>query len=172
MNVNTMTKKGRKAVKRIEKQGERIVGEVAGAGERFASRAADRSERALKTATKAAERSLADLIDAASDLYDERKDDAEVMVRDAVKAVGKSVGDTATSLVAMLPSERRRRRRRYGILGALALVGGILGWQYWKARREARNHTPARPEPQSETQVPDSPTKNNVSDISRSTAGS
>ncbi|MEX1003835.1 MAG: hypothetical protein WD156_00540 [Acidimicrobiia bacterium] len=170
MNVDTMTRRGRKAVKRIEKQGERIVGEVAGASEKFASRAADRSERAFKSATKAAERSLADLMDAASELYDERKDDAEVMVRDAVKSVGKSVGNTANSLVAMLPSERRRRRRRYGMLGAVALVGGIVGYRYWKARRDARDDAPAQRD--GESQGSNNEPANNVADISRSTAGS
>ena len=167
MNVDTMTKKGRKAAKRIEKQGGRFVGEVAAVGERLAAGAADKSERAFKTATKVAERSLADLIEAASDLYDEHKDDAEELVRDAVKSVGKSVGTTASTLVAMLPSERRRRRRRYGMFAALAVVGGVVGWQYWRARHQSRTSSEKSADPQHT-----GGSTNNVSDISRSTAGS
>jgi hypothetical protein len=103
--------------------------------QRAAEDVAKKSERAFKAATEAAERALADLTGAASDLYDERKDDAEDLLREAGRTVGAAVGQAANSLVALLPSERRRRRRRSGMIvaGAVAVAIGLY------LLRQARN---------------------------------
>ncbi|MEX2655857.1 MAG: hypothetical protein WD532_12595 [Acidimicrobiia bacterium] len=133
--MNLITKEHRKAAKRLGHRGEQLLGDVTDAGERFASRAADKSERAFKTATKAAERALSDLTDAATDLYDDHKDDAEDLLREAGNVIGASVGSAASSLKAMLPSARRRRRRRVGMLTVAGVVLAVLGYQYWRARQ-------------------------------------
>lgn len=136
--MNLMTKEHRRTAQRLGHRGERLLGDVTDASERFASRAADKSERAFKSATKAAERALSDLTDAAADLYDDHKDDAEDLLREAGSRIGASVGSAASSLKAMLPSARRRRRRRIGMLAAVGVVLAAVSYQYWKAR-----HTPA-----------------------------
>lgn len=133
MNVAMLNRDGRSA-KRFQKQRSRLVGEMAGAGERLAERAAQTSERTLKTATKAAEQSLSDLVEAASDLYDERRGDAEEMLREAGKTVGTALTAAASNLVAMLPSERRRRRRRRGLFALGAVIIGVLAYRLWFTR--------------------------------------
>lgn len=81
-----------------------------------------KTERALEAATKAAERALGDLTEAATDLYADRKDDAEDLLREAGKAISDSVGKAGSSLLALLPSERRKRRKKAGML----TVGGLI----------------------------------------------
>lgn len=122
---------------------------IAAKRQRVLEEAAERSERALKKATEKAENALAELSDAATDFYDDHKDDAEEMLRDAGRTLSQAVGHAAATLVAMLPSERRRRRRRRTalILAGIAAVG-VAGYCYqeWMRRQEAVNQaTASRP---------------------------
>ena len=101
-----------------------------------------KTERALEAATKAAERALGDLTEAATDLYADRKDDAEDLLREAGKAISDSVGKAGSSLLALLPSERRKRRKKAGMLTVVGLIATYAAYRVvksWSAPSEQRS---------------------------------